>query len=1046
MRNSWPHSRIGGWLCLFVTALSSALFAEPVTDYNVAIDFYKKQRWQLAAETCEEFLTKYPDHERAPTARLYLAQSLVHLRKFAEARQQFRLFLQNADGHADRALAVYRIGECSFLIGDYQAAKEDLQAFLRQYQDHDLAEWAILYLGETYLRLNDYPRATQMFELSLRRYPQGRLIDDVEFGLAKSLEAAGNREGAVAVYQRAAERAGNPRAAESLFNVGAKFFDDEKFADAAATFQQIPERFPQSSLAPLAALNAGYARFRSDQFSEAIEQFEKAAQDPTQQAAARFWIGLSQKALGNYAEASRTFATSWQSQPDQPYGERLTLQWGDSELRQGNPEQAVDLFLRVVSRWPQGELADDALHAAGEAALKAGKIDQALELHEQFARTFPTSPLKLVDDLLFARILIAKGDAASATEAPALYEQAATILAQVLSRSNLDQTKRFARLQLARAYERLKRDDDVIRELDGLLAADKELTPEERFDALLVRGNARLRAGQFESAGSDYAQAVSLAASPEHQRIALAGEAAAWSQTRDWDKVRNALKQLAPLDPADTQFGRSAVAAGDAAFEVRDWGTAGEFFSLVTARHPPGQYRLPALSGLAHTQYERNEFADAAKTFEELQLHSTEDPVLNSHAAYMHAVALRQAGDLNGALAAYQGMIHRFRKVSLPAAEQQQAITLNLSRSAKGGARVARELNERQTADALYEVAFQQTKKLPPGDDAELDKLINEWADLSYNAKDYQRSDELYSLLVKECPDSPLADDAKLILAESLRFGGKIEESRQAFEELANSTASDNFVQQRALVHLLDLATERSDWTSVLQLSDRLSTQHPDSAQTNYAAYRRGEALLQTRKYEEAAAELQALKEKLTITTQTPPAWWLETWLLLAEAQLALKDYPGVEATVADLRTRAPEAPNLYRADLVLGRSFDNRALFDEARAAYTRVIESKTGQGTETAAEAQFRIAESFLKQKNPAAALKAYYKVYVGYDAPRFKAAALFQAATCDLALKNQAEAVESYKTLISEFPESEYAAQARLRLQELGSPSAARQPETP
>ncbi|MDB4743883.1 tetratricopeptide repeat protein, partial [Planctomicrobium sp.] len=124
----------------------------------------------------------------------------------------------------------------------------------------------------------------------------------------------------------------------------------------------------------------------------------------------------------------------------------------------------------------------------------------------------------------------------------------------------------------------------------------------------------------------------------------------------------------------------------------------------------------------------------------------------------------------------------------------------------------------------------------------------------------------------------------------------------------------------------------------------------------------------------------------------------------------------------------------IHRADLLLGRGFENQAKFDEARSAYSRVIESESGKGTETAAEAQFRLAESYLKQNNFEQAFKEYYKVYTGYDAPGYESAALYQAARSDTKMKNWKGAVQTFKVLLEEFPESEYADDAQVQLTEI------------
>jgi TolA-binding protein len=322
----------------------------------------------------------------------------------------------------------------------------------------------------------------------------------------------------------------------------------------------------------------------------------------------------------------------------------------------------------------------------------------------------------------------------------------------------------------------------------------------------------------------------------------------------------------------------------------------------------------------------------------------------------------------------------------------------------------------------------------PADQQQELDKLINEWANLSYKRKNYKRSDELYALLDKERPDSELADDARLILAESLRFSNKTDEARVAFARLADDPRSDDLVKQRSLVHLLDLAADAGDWNETLKVSERFTSEFPQSPHRTYGAYRRGEALLQQERFAEGAEVLQALRTELSTDLAAAPAWWPEAWILLAEAKYWLKDYEAVAVLVADLKAKAPRSDRAYRADGVLGKSLENQARWEEAREAYTRVVESEAGRGTQAAAEAQFRIAESYLKEKNFHAALQEYYKVYAGYNAPRFQAAALYQAAGCDASLANHAQARDTYRKLLQEFPDSNHAEDARRRLNEL------------
>lgn len=1027
--------------CWLVTSEQPAQ-ADPVTDYNVAVEFYKQQRWDLAADACEDFLKKNGGNERAPTVRLYWGQSLLHLRKFNQAREQFRLFLQQAPEHVDRPLVMYRTGECSYFLNDYAAAETELQQFLKAYPKHDLAEWGWVYLGESQLRLKKYAAAAQAFQTSVTAFPQGKLLDDAEFGLATALDATQQAEQAAEIYRRIAARPGSPRAADATFSLAARLFDDQKFVQSAAQFQQLATKFPKHRLAPAATLNAGYALYYLAKYPEALAEFRKVIADPAHHDAATYWIGLSQKSMGEFVQAAETFSAALTAAPEHPLAEKLTFQWGDAEYRQGHYLKSMELFTSVTRKWPAGELADDALHSACEAALQAGELAQAQALNQEFTQRFATSGLKQVQELLSGRIFIAQGDMAGAeTEAgKTAFAQAVEILKHVADSSSVESTRNFARFQLARVAERQGRDTDVIAELQPVLDSPTAAGSPEYLDAILLSAHAHLRSGNANGALVNYQRFLDLAKSDAEKISGTVGIIKANVILKNWEKLETTLATLDQLDPKNTQLGRVALAAGDAAFDQQAWGPAASCFKRVLAKGMETPYALSALSGLGHVEYEQKEYKTAAETFDQLAVAAKSDMVLASHAVYMQALAQQQGGDSRAALESYQKAAQQFSQAEKmpPLSETDAEVGRNAYRSQKGGARVARELHDISLADQLYTAAYKELKTQPVTEQTEMDLLINEWADLSYHAKDFQRSDELYRLLVQERPRSPLADDAQLILAESLRFGGQKEEAINAFRQLADNPQADEFVQQRSLTHLLDLFAEAARWKEMADVGEQLIAKFPGSSQSLYAAYRIGEGQLQLQQYPEAVKSLQSVRETVSKEFSQAPAWWPEAWLLLAEGLYWQKDYAQMEEVITDLQAKSPDSPLFYRADAIRGRAFENQARFPEARAAYLRVIDSEGGRGTQTAAEAQFRIAESYLKENNLPVALREYYKVYAGYDAPKYESAALFQAGACDASMKHFAEAAETFRKLITEFPDSEFVEKAQARLKELEAAS--------
>ncbi|HWL09066.1 MAG TPA: tetratricopeptide repeat protein, partial [Planctomicrobium sp.] len=922
--NRLSRGLLYGLLCLLFIVPSAV--ADPVSDYNVAVEFYKQKRWQLAVDSCEEFLKNHPQHERAPSVRLYQAQALLHLKKYAEARSQFEQFLTQAPDHLDRPLAMYRVGECSSFLGDDLAVETQFTQFLKSYPKHELAEWALLYLGEAQFRLKRYEAAVKTFEQSLNSYPEGRLRDDVEFNLAGVYTALQQPEKAEELLQKIAARTGGSRAGEALFQLGARQFDRREFEQAAQTFLQLATEHPSHALVSNSQLNAGYALYSLGRYQDAITAFSSAASDARFAPLANFWKGLSQKNLGEFAAAGTTFNELQTKYPEFPQIDKVTFHFADVEFRQGHLDQAIKLFEQVAVKHPESEFADDALHAAGEAALQAKQYDKANALHQQFVERFSESPLRPVEEILAARVLMAQvANIPSVELSRKQYDQAADLLRTLIEQNTDERIKSIARFHLARAYEGQGDFQKVVETLTPILSTPngkpQSLNMPELQDARLLRANAYLRLNQSEPALEDYRLYLDNSQSPPERIVGLTGLARGMTQTHKWADLQKVLEELNEIDKNDSQFSRVAMSAGDAAFDQKQWNESQSFFQMVINRGDAGEYALPALSGLAHALYENKQFTESTAAFLKLSEATEKDLLLQSHAAYMHAFSLQQSGDKAQALTAYQTAAEKFsrRKETRPLSEQNAQIALNALRCEQGAARLARDTGDRPRADQLYSMAYDELKALPEGTPPGRDQLLNEWANMAYSAEDYARSDELYARLIAECPESSLVPESQLILGESARFGGKIPQAMETFRQLSTSAQADDFVRQRALVHLLDLTTQAGQWNDALKLAEQLQKDFPGGPHAFYAAYREGEAQLKLKAYDKAVTVLQKAKSTLPENLAQAPVWWPEIWLMLGECHYWKKDYPQLDQILDELRSKDPPTAVLYRLDALQG-------------------------------------------------------------------------------------------------------------------------------
>ncbi|MEZ5941318.1 MAG: tetratricopeptide repeat protein [Planctomycetaceae bacterium] len=1030
-------------LSLVVATLMSGLaFADATTDYNLALQFYKQGRWELAEESCREFLKDYPNHEQAPLAQLYLAQSLVHQQKFKPARDEFREFLQANAEHSERPLAMYRTGECSYFLGEHEQAVKELNAFLKDFSTHELAEWAWVYLGESEFRQNHMQQAATAFETYVAKYAQGALLDDAQFGLARCYELLDRKNEAIELYRTLASRPNSPRAPESQFNLGARLYDQGEFAKAAAAFSQVAESFPQSPLIGHAEMNAGYAFYQLREYDAAIDRFKKATVDENEAVTAGYWIGLSYKAAGQYDEAAKAFAETMEKHSESPLGEAIYFHWGHSELRSSKYESALTQFAHVYEGWPEGTLADDALYAASEAALRLGEFERTEALNAKFFELYPESNLKFAQRTLLARLRIEEGLGAEGDAKTTKLEEAVTAASSVANETPVRESIVAARLQWARALDLLGRPDDIPAVVSPILDDPADVHPLDIEAARLVRGKAYLSASKYDEAAKDF-DAVLGQSSIADKVAALSGVIVANIELGQWTNVETHLSELKPLDADDAQYSQLCMRAGDIAFAKDSWTESAKFFGNVVGGNQGSPYHPAALSGLGHAQYELQDYGTAAKTFQSVLASELANNVLKSDATHLAALSLRLADDKVAAMAMYQQGITNF---SLPAdtadpTEEQLSLSLNAYRCAKGAARLAREQQEIKEADGLYQSAVTELKHHAVEAEKDLAPLINEWAEMHYSwaqthntEESYQQADKVYALLIKEAPETKLADDARLILAESLRFSGKLDEAIKAFEELRERPNIDPVVQQRTLIHLLDLYAKLGNWQQVEATALVMQQDFPNHENRDYVTFRYGEARLHAGDQEGALKALDVLRQDLALRLDTAPEWWPEVWLLLAETYLNRKEYANVEGALNDLRQRAPNAPVLYRGDLILGQRWENTAEWDKARSAYQQVLDNPVAQRTEAEAEAQFRIAETYLKQKNYVEAFKAYYKVVVGPKFPEWQSNALYQAGVCDKAQRNWEGAATSFRKLIEDFPESDSARKAETQLEEI------------
>ncbi len=1028
-------------------------------DYATAVGFYKQSRWSFAEEGFKKFLKDYPKHDRVPFARLYLGLALTNLEKYAEARTVLRAFVKDFPNNQQVPQAMYRVAESSYFLDDLKAAESEMQAFLAKSPEDPLREYALPYLGDAQLRQGHPAAAAATFQQAIKFFPQSKMLEDSRWGLAKSLDAQKKFPEALVLYREIAANRGGTRASQAQLQVGNRLFEQKDFANAAKAFTDVEKNFPESKQVPTARLNAGNAYYELKDYKAAAAQFELAAKEPTQAADANYWRGLSQKQLGDLAGAAVTLKAAFEAYTQLPIAEQMLFQWADCELRLSQLDSAEQHFADLVKRWPQGQWADDALYFAGEAALlranraagaeaRNAAIQAADGYTKQFVATQPNSGLKLYNDLLRGRVRLARGADADAAAAMELFKS-------VLAAAQRPQTQAQASYHLARAQLRLKQHANVIATLAPVIEqARKDGARSEFVDAFLMLANSALAEKKYADSSKAADEFLKLVPKGEQAEQAFATKALAEAKAaflviatgtavpnakgpseisteagqlmrvnadqlaaikQQLTRAKSILEQVKQANANSPLVVQTAQQLAEIAYVQKQYDFSQEWFAAVIAVGPQSPHFVPALSGHAWSSFEKKQYKPAAEGFSRLVKEFPQHP-LSPEAAFKLGESLQLDNQLAAAAQAFGGAFESYSPGRYGYLAGLEA------------ARTLHKLNKIEEADAAYSKLL---VKFPKPDN--LDKLLEEWALLNYDAERYPRADEIFKRLIAEVPNSDVADNAQFNLAESELLADKINEAKATFRQLEHNPKADAEVQQLSLFRLMAIADEQQQWEELGKTATSLRTRFADGEFKNDAAFYLALSHLQRQQPDPAAELLKPLAAAKADPEMKSKDWFPRVFVLLAELQWQKKNYAEVQATVNDFRAWDPKGKLLYQAEEVLGRAYKSQGKLEEARGIFKqRVLDDPNAERTETAAKAQLMIADTYYQQKDYKAALENFLRVYLLYKYPEWQAPALFQAGICDEQLGEWSKAVSDYESLIKEFPKSEWAEKAKPRLE--------------
>lgn len=1017
---------------LLVFASQTAFAQTARDDYVNARGLYKSRRYEQAAEAFEKFFNTYPEDPLAKSfARLYYGVTLGELKRYEPARKQLDIFIENNPNDVNLPDMMYRRGEYSYYLRDYETAEKQLGEFRTKYPEHKLVNWAYLFEAESQLALGKWKPARSALTALSNRKPDRKLQLEANYGLARTYEGEKDLAQAFNFYRKlvkAKDPAMSPRA---LSRMGTHYLNANDLDDAIKVYSLIIDNYPDNTLVPWAKFNAGLAYFRKKDFAKASDWFNQASGYRTNQPRASMMHAVS---LQNERKVDQSNAKLKQLITDYPKNTlvpEMKYHLGFGLRAADRDKEALAAFEDVFTKTPTSQFADDAMYYAADVAVQLKRTDKAETLLSRLDKDYPQHPYKDRARVLAGRIRASGSGNADLMEAVAEFQKALED-----AKTPDDQAK--SRYYLTQTYRKLGQHEKAV-EAAKPLVAEVNNGKLNRFNGILIMAaSSYYNLEQFAETTKLSTKYIDAFANGEYRRQALRLRARSAARERKREVADADIATLNEIQSED-QHEPFVYELAEIAYGSGDYAWAADLYESLTARATSG-YHARGLSGLGWANFKQKKYANARKHFQQLITdHATDTSAVES--GFMIGKSLELEERFNDAAKAYEDTFrNNLPREPQPAGAEFKSPLQRVFASGRQAARIYNiRLEKFEDADRVF---TQLTTAFPEAE--RLDEILESWAFMLYDSGKGEQGDKLLKRLLTERPTSPRVHTAKLHLAESDMLANRDKAAAEAFGALAANVDAPADVRESASYFQIKVADKTNQKDKLLlQLTQAHLDQYDAGEFSPHVRLYRAQALHGDGRKAEAETLLGELREEILSGRVPQRAWFGRVWVLLGQIQVNRKQYEDARKLGAEMLARQDCREYANQMHHVIGQTHMLQAPpdFNKARTELNRAI-SLRNTGI-IAAKCQLLVADTYVSQRNYERAASAYLRVFTNHRAAgEIAAQALLQAGRCEEELNKPEDAARSYGDLIKEFPQSRYTAEAKLRLEKLKPASSSEQ----
>lgn len=392
------------WLCLFVlTAVSCTASAQDrhlarypsmggppqLSESDLAPLFKDEALREALAELNEgksddaiarltSWIASHPLDSRGPLARFALAYAYVNAESWARAEPWLMTCTRELDLFADYCL--YWGAQAGMELGKYPEA---LQFASAVQHDAVYGPRARFLRAQLLLKLGEADQAAAELEQFIAEYPRAFYREDVDFHLAEAYVQLGAYDAAAAILYRLELL--NP---DSRTEREAKKRRDDIMEHVS---EEATERFKRTSASDrIARAEVLFNRHRSEQVIAQLEPIVGRLHPSSREACdANYLIARSYTKLRRHTASAPFYDTVIENCTDPEARLRALYNGGRAHWNAGTYEEAISHYQTLYREYPAHSYADDAMHYVALILRGRGKIEESNEVLQEQVRRWP---------------------------------------------------------------------------------------------------------------------------------------------------------------------------------------------------------------------------------------------------------------------------------------------------------------------------------------------------------------------------------------------------------------------------------------------------------------------------------------------------------------------------------------------------------------------------------------------------------------------------------------------------------------------------------